>query len=53
MKAVRFHEYGEPSVLRYEDAARPDPTAGQVLIEVAGTIVRLGDGDRPHHAPTP
>jgi NADPH:quinone reductase-like Zn-dependent oxidoreductase len=37
MKAVRFHEYGEPSVLRYEDAARPDPTAGQVLIEVAAT----------------
>jgi NADPH:quinone reductase-like Zn-dependent oxidoreductase len=37
MKAVRFHEYGDPSVLRYEDAARPDPAAGHVLIEVAAT----------------
>jgi NADPH:quinone reductase-like Zn-dependent oxidoreductase len=37
MKAVRFHAYGDPSVLRYENAARPDPAEGQVLIEVAAT----------------
>src|SRR4051812_8361684 len=37
MKAVRFHEYGAPGVLGYEDAARPEPAAGQVLIEVAAT----------------
>lgn len=37
MKAVRFHEYGDPSVLRYEDAEQPVPGAGQVLIRVAAT----------------
>lgn len=37
MKAMRFHEYGDPDVLRYEDAERPEPTAGEVLIQVAAT----------------
>ena len=37
MKAVRFHEYGDPGVLRYEDAARPEPAAGEVLVQVAAT----------------
>jgi NADPH:quinone reductase-like Zn-dependent oxidoreductase len=34
MKAVRIHEYGGPEVLKYEDAPRPQPTAGEVLIRV-------------------
>jgi NADPH:quinone reductase-like Zn-dependent oxidoreductase len=37
MKTVRFHEYGDPSVLRVEDADQPVPGPGQVLIKVAGT----------------
>jgi NADPH:quinone reductase-like Zn-dependent oxidoreductase len=37
MKAVRFHEYGGPEVLRYEDVDRPRPAAGQVLVRVAAT----------------
>jgi NADPH:quinone reductase-like Zn-dependent oxidoreductase len=37
MKAVRFHEYGGQDVLRYEDADRPVPGDGQVLVRVAGT----------------
>jgi NADPH:quinone reductase-like Zn-dependent oxidoreductase len=37
MKAVRFHEYGGPEVLRYEDVDRPHPAAGQVLVRVAAT----------------
>jgi NADPH:quinone reductase-like Zn-dependent oxidoreductase len=37
MKAVRFHEYGGPEVLRYEDVDRPRPAAGKVLIRVAAT----------------
>ena len=39
MKAIRFHDYGDASVLRYEDA--PDPTVGpdHVLIRVAGAAV--------------
>jgi NADPH:quinone reductase-like Zn-dependent oxidoreductase len=35
MKAIRFHEYGDPGVLRYEDADRPEPAEGEVLVEVA------------------
>jgi NADPH:quinone reductase-like Zn-dependent oxidoreductase len=37
MKAVRFHEYGDPDVLVYEDVERPAPGAGQALIRVAAT----------------
>ncbi len=37
MKAVRFHEYGDVSVLRYEEAERPRPGAGEVLVKVAAT----------------
>jgi NADPH:quinone reductase-like Zn-dependent oxidoreductase len=36
MKAVRYHSYGDSSVLRYEDADRPAAGAGQVLVKVAG-----------------
>lgn len=34
MKAVRLHEYGGPEVLKYEDAPRPEPAAGEVLVRV-------------------
>lgn len=34
MKAVRIHEYGGPEVLHYEDAPRPEPGPGEVLIRV-------------------
>src|SRR5918998_5352973 len=37
MKAVRFHEYGGPEVLRHEDVARPRPAEGRVLVRVAAT----------------
>ncbi|MEU8236366.1 NADP-dependent oxidoreductase [Actinoplanes sp. NPDC048967] len=37
MKAVRFHEFGGPDVLRYEDADQPVPGAGQVRLRVAAT----------------
>jgi NADPH:quinone reductase-like Zn-dependent oxidoreductase len=43
MKAVRFHEYGAPEVLRYEDAPRPEPAAGQVLVKVHATSVNPVD----------
>ena len=47
MKAVRFHEYGEPGVLRYEDAERPHPGAGEVRIRVAATTFNpVDDGIR-------
>jgi NADPH:quinone reductase-like Zn-dependent oxidoreductase len=34
MRAVRFHEYGAPGVLTVEDVRRPEPGAGEVLIQV-------------------
>ncbi|MEE3065527.1 MAG: NADP-dependent oxidoreductase [Actinomycetota bacterium] len=37
MKAVRYHEYGDSSVLRYEEAPRPVPGPQQVLVKVAAT----------------
>jgi NADPH:quinone reductase-like Zn-dependent oxidoreductase len=43
MKAVRFHEFGGPEVLRYEDADRPVAEEGQVLIRVAGSAFSPAD----------
>jgi len=34
MKAIRIHNYGGPEALQYEDAPRPKPQAGEVLIRV-------------------
>jgi NADPH:quinone reductase-like Zn-dependent oxidoreductase len=34
MKAIRIHNYGGPEVLQYEDAPRPQPKAGEVLVRV-------------------
>ena len=34
MKAVRVHEYGGPEVLKYENAPRPRPVAGEVLVRI-------------------
>ena len=34
MKAVRLHGYGDASVLRYEDAAEPRPSYGEVMVRV-------------------
>ena len=43
MKAVRFHEYGDPGVLRYEDVEQPVPGAGQVRLRVAASAFNLVD----------
>jgi NADPH:quinone reductase-like Zn-dependent oxidoreductase len=37
MKAVRFHEFGDPDVLRYEDVEQPVPGPGEVRVRVAAT----------------
>jgi len=34
MRAIRFHEYGGPEVLRYEQVADPVPQLDQVLVRV-------------------
>src|SRR4051812_20547141 len=47
MKAVRFHEYGDPEVLRYEDVEQPAPGAGEVRLRVAGSAFNpVDDGIR-------
>ena len=47
MKAVRFHEYGEPDVLRYEDAEQPAPGPGEVRLRVAASAFNpVDDGIR-------
>lgn len=34
MKAVRIHEFGDTSVLTYEDAPRPEPTDEELLVRI-------------------
>jgi NADPH:quinone reductase-like Zn-dependent oxidoreductase len=43
MKAVRIHNYGGPEVLRFEDAPRPAPGSGELLIRVHAAAVNLVD----------
>ena len=37
MKAIRFHQYGDATVLSTDEVARPIPGPGQVLIQVSAT----------------
>ena len=39
MKAVRVHNYGWPDVLRFEDAPRPTPGSGELLVKVHAASV--------------
>ena len=43
MKAVRMHAYGGPEVLQYEDAPRPEPAAGEVLVRVHAAAINPVD----------
>ena len=43
MKAVRVHNYGGPEVLRFEDAPRPTPGSGELLIRVHAAAVNPAD----------
>ncbi|MDX6653634.1 MAG: hypothetical protein QOH18_335, partial [Solirubrobacterales bacterium] len=43
MKAVRFHEYGAPDVLREEEIERPSPGPGEALIRVAASSFNAVD----------
>ncbi len=47
MKAVRFHDFGNADVLRYEDVEVPDPGAGEVRLRVAASAYNpVDDGIR-------
>jgi NADPH:quinone reductase-like Zn-dependent oxidoreductase len=43
MQAVRAHDYGGPEVLVLEDAPRPQPEAGQVLVRLLSAGVNPAD----------
>src|SRR5207253_4684392 len=43
MRAVRFHEYGPPSVLTLEEVDRPTPNDGEVLLSVRAAGVNAID----------
>lgn len=39
MQAVRYHEGGDPDVLRLEEVDRPEPARGEVLVEIRAASV--------------
>ena len=43
MKAVRFHEYGGPEVLRYEDIPEPEPGPGEAVLRLGASGVNFID----------
>src|SRR5215813_3886308 len=43
MKAVRVHEYGDPSVLKYEDVPMPTPAKDQAVVKIAAAGVNFID----------
>ena len=58
MRAIRFHQFGGPEVLRYEEVDEPFVGDGQVLIRVAAAGVNHSDlarrqGRYPHAYPLP
>ena len=54
MKAVRFHEFGGPEVLRYEEVEQPTPGAGEVRVRVVASAFNAADdGMRGGFLPIP
>lgn len=58
MKVVRFHEYGDPEVLKYEDEEMPKPNKREVLIKVEAVGINYADTMRRRnnyleHTPLP
>lgn len=43
MRAVRFHTYGDPSVLRVEDVPQPQPKRDEVLVRVHASSLNNAD----------
>lgn len=43
MKALRFDEFGPPSVLRFEEVAIPEPGEGEALVHVKAAAINPSD----------
>ena len=46
MKAIRVHEYGDKTVLRYEDVPDPEPAPKRVVVTVRASSINRGDLSR-------
>src|SRR5947207_2467651 len=58
MKAVRFHTFGDSSVLRYEDAPAPEIGPADVLVQLKAAALNHLDmwvrsGERERNIPLP
>ena len=42
-KAIRFHVYGEPEVMRFEEIERPVPKEGEILVRIQAVSVNSVD----------
>ncbi|SDL64357.1 NADPH2:quinone reductase [Lentzea albidocapillata subsp. violacea] len=51
MRTVRYHEHGGPAVLRVEEAERPDPGPGEVLIRAEAIGVNYAEVQRRQGKP--
>lgn len=52
MRIVRFHEFGGPEVLKFEEVATPDPKDGEVLIRTEAIGVNFTDIARRKNSAT-
>jgi NADPH:quinone reductase-like Zn-dependent oxidoreductase len=43
MKAIVYHQYGSPDVLKLEEVAKPIPTDDQILVRVHAVSVNRSD----------
>lgn len=43
MRAVRFHDYGSPAVLRVDEVPVPQPGPGQLLVRVTAAGIGFAD----------
>jgi NADPH2:quinone reductase len=53
MKVAQLHKYGGPDVIVYEDAPKPKPGFGEVLIKVESVSVNFADVVRRNNDPYP
>ncbi len=51
MKAIVYHEYGSPDVLRYADVAQPTIADNEVLVRVRAVSINRGDQFAMHGTP--